>query len=100
MSRQHCVVGKNDMRTNLAIVRNVHAAHDQVVATNFCNASSIASAAMNGRELANVVAVTHLKRGALAGKFFILGRTANNGEWVQHILTANARVAIHMNMAD
>ena len=83
------VVGEHALAADDAVVRDVRAGHEQVVAANARDALVLHRAAMDRDALADHVAVADLETRRLAAIFLVLGIGADRGELEDPIALAD-----------
>src|SRR5580704_17713969 len=84
-------VGKNHVIADRAIVGDVRVRHHQNVTTHASQSAALYSAAIDGNELTNLVAVADFQASGFAGVGQILRRHSDRAKWKKGIMGANFR---------
>ena len=89
MPRQRGVVGEHTAIAHAAIVRDMAVRQNPIAATHAGAAATVAGATVDGDKLANGIAITNLKRHALATVFLVLWLATDGGVRMQDVVAAN-----------
>ncbi len=93
MTCQLGVVGKNGVAADLAIVRQVHISHEQVVVADARDAATGDRARIEGTELADGIAIADDQLRGLTRVLLVLRGSAQRGVVVDGVVAANRGVA-------
>ena len=91
MPGQRRVVGQDGVAAELHVMRDVHIGHHPVVVAHTRAAAVLHSAAVEGAELANRVAVADDQLGRLAAVLHVLRRATDGGMAVDAVVAADRR---------
>ena len=80
MAREHDFVRNRDFIFELAIVRNMHADHEEIAIADGSGTTAVGSTTVHRHVFTNVIAVTELKPGWFAAVLSILRRSTDRGE--------------------
>ena len=98
MSRQGSAVRHDDMIANDAIVRDMGIGHKQVVAAYLGDALVLLGAAMQGRKLANRIAVAYFEPSDFVGVLFVLWVFTNGRKLINPVLLADSSRTFYDDM--
>src|SRR5690606_34233927 len=94
MPSQLHIVGNDGVRTDLAVMSDVHIGHDPVVVAQAGHSDILNRAGVHRHILPEHVAVTDFQPGGLAAILFVLRHAPDRAEPVKHIVGTDGGVAV------